>query len=177
MDASACTMAALPAAGEKRKLDAFFAPAPVAAKSAVAAAVVPLSSHTRDSLALLRADELLDVAAAMALRLRALESAAAAAPAAKQARPADTAPAAPAVAAALSPEQLVAQKSRVCSVALKQIRAQMKWKPSCKQGRAKWGADVMCSADIFKMVMAEHLSKVRAHFWLAVLAAQCAPPG
>ncbi len=37
----------------------------------------------------------------------------------------------------------------------------MKWKPSCKQGSAKWGADIMCNADVFKLIVAEHLSKVR----------------
>jgi hypothetical protein len=159
MDASVCVAAALPAGGEKRKLDAFFAPAPAAKCAATAVTATTLSSHTRDSLALLSADDLLSVAAAMAQRLRALESAAAAAPAAKQARVADAAPAA--AAAAPSPEALAAQKARVCSVALKQIRAQMKWKPSCKQGSAKWGADIMCSADVFKLIAAEHLSKVR----------------
>ncbi len=57
MDASAFPAAALPAGGEKRKLDAFFAPAPGVAKcAATPATAVPLSSHTRDSLALLSAD-------------------------------------------------------------------------------------------------------------------------
>ena len=96
--------------GQKRKLDAFFVPAP--------AAETKLTAHTRATLAALSPEQLLDVAEALAKRCRALEARAASA-------------SVPAPPASVSPEQLAAQATKVCEVAVKQIRAQMKWKPSC----------------------------------------------
>lgn len=124
--------------GQKRKLDAFFAPAPPAPETKLAA-------HTRATLAVLSPEQLLDVAEALAKRCRALEARVVAAP-----------PAA-APAAALSPEQLASQAAKVCEAAVKQIRAQMKWKPSCKQGSAKWGYDGLVPPAVYQRIFAAHL--------------------
>ncbi len=136
------------AVGDKRKLEAFFgAPAP------------KLREHTRDTLAALSPEALLETACALADRCRALESAAAAA-AAATVQPCAAAPLAAASGPArpgLSPEATKAQAEKVAAVALKQIRAQMKWKPSCKQGSAKWGYDGLCAPEVFKCLLAAHL--------------------
>ena len=140
-----------PSVGEKRKLDAFFPLAPPAKK-------LVLAQHTRETLSLLSPAELLDTAEALASRCRALES-----------KPAP--PPVPVV----SKEALAAQKSKVCSIVVKQIQAQMKWKPSCKTGGgawreelwgclgltrsrpARWTYEGLCSPEVYKLIMAPHL--------------------
>jgi hypothetical protein len=102
--------------GGKRKLDEFFA-APSSAK---------LSAHSRETLTQLAPEALLDVAEALAKRCRALEAAGAPAAAAPASAPAPAS-------AGLSAEQVEAQASKVCAIALKGIKGQMKWRPSCKQ--------------------------------------------
>jgi hypothetical protein len=107
-----------------------------------------LSQHTRASLAALSPEALLDVAAALAARCRTLE--------ASPATPGPVSAAVPA-AAAPSPEALAEQKARFCAVALRQIRAQMKWKPSCKTGGARFSFEGMCAPALYQALMREHL--------------------
>ena len=45
----------------------------------------------------------------------------------------------------------------MCEVAVKQIRAQMKWKPSCKKGSAKWGYDGLVLPAVYTCIFAAHL--------------------
>ena len=130
--------------GDKRKLDAFFGAAPAPAAKAATATPKALCAHTRDTLASLSRDELLDAAAALAACLRALEAAKPPAPAAK------------AVAEA-SPEQTLASKARFCAQALRQIKAQMKWKPSCKTGGARFSFEGMLPPAVYQSLVSAHL--------------------
>jgi len=88
----------------------------------------PSSAHTRDTLSQLSHAALIDVAVELANRVKSLEAAqrlpAAAAP------PPLNAPAAK----ALSAEAVAAQVAKVCAIANKGIRSQLKWKQSCKAG-------------------------------------------
>ena len=132
--------------GDKRKLDSFFGAAPAPAAKAATATAPPkaLSAHTRDTLAALSRDELLDAAVALAARLRVLEAAKPPAPAAK-------------AAAAASPEETLAHKARFCAQALRQIKAQMKWKPSCKTGGARFSFEGMLPPAVYQALIAAHL--------------------
>ena len=129
--------------GQKRKLDAFFVPAPAVETKLTG------SAHTRATLAALRPEQLIDVAEALAKRCRALETLL------EQARAASVP--VPAPSASVNPEQVAAQATKVCEVTVKQIRAQMKWKPSCKKGSAKWGYDGLVPLECYKRVFAAHL--------------------
>ena len=99
-----------------------------------AAALSPVA-HTRASLAALSPAELLDVAESLAKRVRVLES--------KGSFPAkeNTAP-------QQSAEAVQAQLAKVLEVAVKGIKAQLKWRQSCKQGTARFSYDALISAPV-----------------------------
>lgn len=92
-------------------------------------AATPPSAHTRDTLSQLSHAALIDVAVELANRVKSLE-AAQRLPAAAAAEAPLNAPAAK----ALSAEAVAAQVAKVCAVANKGIRSQLKWKQSCKAG-------------------------------------------
>jgi hypothetical protein len=101
-----------------------------------AAAPAPAVQHTRASLAALSHEELLDVAESLAKRVRALES-----------KPLGVFPA-KTTSAPQSAEAVQAQLSKVMEVAVKGIKAQMKWKQSCKAGTAKFSYDALITTPV-----------------------------
>lgn len=113
-----------PAAGLKR-----------AREEPPAAALSPVA-HTRASLAALSPAELLDVAESLAKRVRVLES--------KGTFPAKENTAPP----QQSAEAVQAQLAKVLEVAVKGIKAQLKWRQSCKHGTARFSYDALISAPV-----------------------------
>jgi hypothetical protein len=85
----------------------------------------PLAAHTRDTLSQLSHAELIDVAEALAKRVRVLET--------SRLPTTGGLTNAPAL-KTLTAEALAAQVSKVCAIANKGIRSQLKWKQSCKAG-------------------------------------------
>jgi len=88
-------------------------------------AAAPPTAHTRDALSQLSHAALLDVAVELANRVKSLEAA--------HRLPAAAAMNAPA-SKALPVEAVAAQVAKVCAIANKGIRSQLKWKQSCKAG-------------------------------------------
>ncbi|CAB9501984.1 expressed unknown protein [Seminavis robusta] len=54
---------------------------------------------------------------------------------------------------AVSPEKIQAQAQKVRSMAYKGIKSQMKWKPSCKHGTARFSYEGMCDEAAFRAFM------------------------
>ena len=121
-----------------------------ARKSAVLEGV----THTRASLASLSHDELLDVAETLAARVRVLEASLVS----PSTFPAKTSPPPFSAETAEAAQATVqAQLAKVCAVALKGIKAQMKWKQSCKAGTAKWSYEGLCSPAVAAALLKDYL--------------------
>jgi hypothetical protein len=85
----------------------------------------PLAAHTRATLSQLPHAALVDVAEALAKRVRVLEA---------TQPPAEGGLTYAAAPKTLTGEALAAQVAKVCAIANKGIRSQLKWKQSCKAG-------------------------------------------
>jgi hypothetical protein len=53
----------------------------------------------------------------------------------------------------ISPEQLQSQTERLRKLMCKGIKSQMKWKPSCKHGRARFSYEGICDEPTFRALM------------------------
>lgn len=58
-----------------------------------------------------------------------------------------------AVAPIISPEQIQAKATKLRGVVYKGIKSQMKWKPSCKRGTARFSFEGMCDEPTFRGFM------------------------
>ncbi|KAJ3062548.1 hypothetical protein HK102_008730, partial [Quaeritorhiza haematococci] len=80
--------------------------------------------------------------------------------------PAAAAPVAPAAPPRKTPEQIQTEVARLRSIALKQIKAQFKWKPSCKTGGAKWSYQGICDDPVvFAAMVGEETTKGGSLKW------------